>query len=103
MVTRVLTRSRSAANGCKLNRYHGEEFIYVLSGRVEVHTEYYEPVTLNKGEFIYMDSNMGHTYFAGAECEEACFLQLCLNNATPILDDAFGAISESARLPDCLY
>ena len=43
-----------------LIRHHGEEFIYVLEGTVEVLSEYYEPTVLEAGESIYIDSTMGH-------------------------------------------
>lgn len=48
-----------------------EEFIYVLSGKVVVHTEFYDPVTLDQGQAIYIDSNMGHAYLAATDCYEA--------------------------------
>jgi len=38
----------------------GEEFIFVLSGSVEVHTEEYEPVVLDKGDSMYFDASMPH-------------------------------------------
>jgi len=41
-------------------RHQGEEFVSVLSGRVEVHTEFYAPVVLEAGDSIYFDSGMGH-------------------------------------------
>lgn len=40
----------------------GEEYVYVLSGEVEVHTELYAPVRLKPGESAYFDSNMRHAY-----------------------------------------
>jgi transcriptional regulator with XRE-family HTH domain len=43
-----------------LPRHAGEEFIYVLSGRIEVHTEHYEPISLGLGDSVYFDSSMGH-------------------------------------------
>jgi transcriptional regulator with XRE-family HTH domain len=43
-----------------LPRHAGEEFIYVLSGEVALHTEHYEPVSLAPGDCIYFDSSMGH-------------------------------------------
>lgn len=55
----------------------GEEFIYVLDGVVEVHTEFYDPVILRAGESIYLDSNMGHAYLAAEGCEEATLLGIC--------------------------
>jgi quercetin dioxygenase-like cupin family protein len=34
----------------------------VLSGRLELHTELYEPVLLKAGDSILFDSSMGHHY-----------------------------------------
>jgi transcriptional regulator with XRE-family HTH domain len=45
-----------------LVKHSGEEFIYVLEGEVEVHTELYAPLVLKAGESAYLDSAMGHAY-----------------------------------------
>jgi transcriptional regulator with XRE-family HTH domain len=44
------------------HRHQGQEFLYVLSGRLELHTELYEPVKLETGDSILFDSSMGHHY-----------------------------------------
>jgi len=49
----------------------------VLDGRIEVHTEFYDPVVLEQGESIYIDSQMGHAYVVGDGCEEATVLGMC--------------------------
>lgn len=54
-----------------LVHHAGEEYIYVLRGRVVVVTEFYDPVTLERGQSIYIDSNMGHAYLAAEDCDEA--------------------------------
>lgn len=64
-------RARSTDEFGALVRHSGEEFIYVLSGKVEVQTEFYDPVTLEPGQSLYIDSSMGHAYLAAAGCEEA--------------------------------
>ena len=64
-------RARSLEEFGELVRHPGEEFVYVLSGRIEVHTEFYDPVTLGEGESIYLDSSMGHAYVAAEGCAEA--------------------------------
>lgn len=38
----------------------GEEFIFVLSGKVTLHTEFYAPADLGLGDCAYFDSTMGH-------------------------------------------
>lgn len=41
-------------------RHDGEEFMLVLSGRVELITEVYEPVAMGPGDSAYYDASMGH-------------------------------------------
>ncbi|WP_246155034.1 helix-turn-helix domain-containing protein [Methylobacterium oryzihabitans] len=48
-------------------RHQGEEFLCVLSGRVQVYTEFYEPVVLDQGDSIYFDSKMGHAVISVSE------------------------------------
>jgi transcriptional regulator with XRE-family HTH domain len=69
VVTKI--RARSAEQFGDLVRHSGEEFLYVLRGRVEVQSEFYDPVILEPGQAIYLDSSMGHAYLAAAGCEEA--------------------------------
>src|SRR4030095_863073 len=75
----VLTRIRAKSVGefGELVHHSGEEFIFVLEGRVEIHTEFYDPIVLEAGESIYIDSNMGHAYVAAEGCEEASVLGVC--------------------------
>lgn len=47
-----------------LKRHEGEEFLYVLSGTLELHTEYYEPARLEAGDSAYLDAALGHAYVA---------------------------------------
>lgn len=69
----VITKIRAASQEefGELVRHAGEEFIYVLKGRVVVHTEFYDAVTLDEGQSIYIDSAMGHAYLTAAGCNEA--------------------------------
>lgn len=60
----------------KLVEHQGEEFIYVLEGAIEVHLQFYTPVTLTVGQSIYIDSTMGHAYTA-KDCESALVLAIC--------------------------
>lgn len=51
----------------------GEEFFYVLSGAVELHTDSYEPVRLDSGDSVYFDSGMQHAVISVSE-EDAIVL-----------------------------
>lgn len=75
VLTRV--RAKSLQEFGALVRHSGEEYIYVLEGRAEVHTEFYDPVVLEAGESAYIDSSMGHAYVAAPGCEEAVLLGVC--------------------------
>jgi transcriptional regulator with XRE-family HTH domain len=59
--------ARSIEEFGDLIRHPGQEFVFVLEGKIIVHTEFYQPVTLARGQTIYIDSNMGHAYLAGAK------------------------------------
>lgn len=74
-VTRI--RARSVEEFGELVHHPGEEYIYVLQGPVEIHTEFYEPIVLQTGESIYIDSTMGHAYVAPEGHDEALVLGVC--------------------------
>ncbi|WP_010165063.1 helix-turn-helix domain-containing protein [Sphingomonas sp. PAMC 26617] len=69
VITKI--RAKSEEQFGKLVHHAGEEYIYVLSGRIVVNTEFYDPVTLDEGQSIYIDSSMGHAYLAAEGCDEA--------------------------------
>ena len=94
-------RAKSVAEFGELVRHSGEEFIYVLDGAVEVHTEFYDPVVLHAGESIYIDSNMGHAYIAAEGCDEALVLAVCSSADEGLLESLYSlhGDGEAAR-PD---
>lgn len=69
VITKI--RAKTAEQFGDLVRHAGEEYIYVLKGRIVVNTEFYDPVILEEGQSIYIDSSMGHAYVAAEGCEEA--------------------------------
>ena len=84
LLTRI--RAHSASEFGDLVRHQGEEFIYVLEGRIEVHSEYYDPVLLETGQSIYLDSSMGHAYVVGEGCAEALVLGVCSSAEENLMD-----------------
>jgi transcriptional regulator with XRE-family HTH domain len=48
--------------GDRLVQHVGEEFVYVLKGVIEIHTEHYQPIRLRVGDSAYFDSQMAHAY-----------------------------------------
>lgn len=43
-------------------RHSGEEFVYVLSGSVDVHFDTGQVIHLGRGDSLYFDSRIGHAY-----------------------------------------
>ena len=84
----ILTRIRahSAHEFGELVHHQGEEFIYVLEGRIEVHSEFYDPVTLDVGQGIYIDSSMGHAYVVAEGFDEALVLGVCSSADDGLMD-----------------
>jgi transcriptional regulator with XRE-family HTH domain len=62
MVGRV--QARSVEEFGEFVHHPGEEFVYVLEGKLELHTHVYAPVLLEEGDSIYFDSDMAHAYIA---------------------------------------
>lgn len=58
LITKITARSIDEFPA--LLRHEGEEFMYVVAGEVELHTELYEPTRLRQGDGCYFDSSMGH-------------------------------------------
>lgn len=89
-------RAHSTDEFGELVRHSGEEFIYVLSGKVEVQTEFYDPVTLEPGQSLYIDSSMGHAYLAATGCEEAEVLAV-MSSADEELMESLLTLHEEQR------
>lgn len=65
IITEVKARSRAEFGD--LLRHPGEEYVLVLEGELELHSELYAPVRLQAGDSIYFDSNMAHGYVAAGD------------------------------------
>lgn len=95
VLTRI--RAKSVEDFGELVRHSGEEFIYVIEGRIVVHTEFYDPVTLEQGGSIYIDSNMGHAYVVAAGNDEALILGVCSSADEGLMASLMNLQSEKER------
>jgi transcriptional regulator with XRE-family HTH domain len=62
MITTV--DARSLEDWGPFSRHEGEEWIYVLSGGIALHTEFYAPLVMKPGDSVYIDAGMGHAMVA---------------------------------------
>ena len=68
-------KARSVEELGGLVRHSGEEFLYVLSGSMELHSDLYAPLPMAAGDSVYFDSGMAHGY---VRTSEACrVLSVC--------------------------
>ncbi len=74
-ISRIKTRALSEFEDWV--RHRGEEFMFVLRGEVELHTEHYRPLRLGAGDSAYYDSGMGHLCISVSD-EDATVLWVSL-------------------------
>jgi transcriptional regulator with XRE-family HTH domain len=69
-----------------LVRHGGEEYLYVLRGAMELHSDLYAPLPLGPGDSIYFDSGMAHGYVRTSE-EPCTVLAVCAGQGIQQLAD----------------
>jgi transcriptional regulator with XRE-family HTH domain len=67
MPYRACIRARSIDEFDGWVRHDGEEFLYVLTGVIMLYTEFYEPMTMRRGDSAYYDASMGHNVVSCSE------------------------------------
>lgn len=66
LYVRATIRTRTLDEQAPWRKHPGQEFLYVLSGTLTLHTEAYLPLVLESGDSIAFDSSMGHKYVASS-------------------------------------
>jgi transcriptional regulator with XRE-family HTH domain len=97
IITRI--RAKSLEEFGELVRHEGEEVVYVIKGRIIVHTEYYDPVVIDEGELIYIDSTMGHAYLVAEGCDEAVTLGVCSAEDEHLAKELMSLLGEAVETP----
>ena len=72
-----------------LVRHSGEEYLYILTGHMELHSDLYAPLPLGPGDSIYFDSGMAHAYVRTSE-EPCRVLAVCAGQGIQHLAGAAG-------------
>lgn len=82
----------------QLSRRSGEEFVYVLEGKIAVHTECYSPMMIEVGQGIYLNSSMSHAFLA-RDCDEALVLTVFSGDNTDLFDQLVTLADAELRRP----
>ncbi|TGS14278.1 XRE family transcriptional regulator [Mesorhizobium sp. M2E.F.Ca.ET.209.01.1.1] len=90
MIPLVMTiRTREVPPRANWSVHDGEEFIFVVSGELELHTSLYSPLVLKAGDSAYIDSTMGHAFVSRSE-DDAVMLSVCLTERLQFNDEVVG-------------
>jgi transcriptional regulator with XRE-family HTH domain len=95
VITKI--RADSVEQFGDLSHHVGEEFVYVLKGKVVVATEFYDPVILSEGQSIYIDSSMGHAYLTAEGCDEAEVLGIMSSDHDELMQELLNIHEEQKR------
>jgi len=76
---RVTVGARTVEASGGWRRHPGEEFLHVMSGVLELHTEHYETMRLGPGDSILFDATMPHAYVAAGDGD----VVLLMSNTIP--------------------
>ena len=88
-------QARSVEELGGLVRHAGEEYLYVLNGTMELHSDLYAPLPLGPGDSVYFDSGMAHGYVRTSD--RCTVLSVC---AGPGIQQLAGAAGKSWRLTE---
>jgi transcriptional regulator with XRE-family HTH domain len=69
-------KARSLQDAGEFHRHDGEEFVFVVTGELELHSESYTPLNLRAGDSVYFDSGMAHAYVSVGK-ERCKILSIC--------------------------
>ncbi|HVI05450.1 MAG TPA: XRE family transcriptional regulator [Sphingomicrobium sp.] len=89
-------QARSVAELGGLVRHSGEEYLYVLKGTMELHSDLYAPLRLGPGDSVYFDSGMAHCYIRIGN-ERCTVLSVCAGAG---IQQLAGAAGKSWRLTE---
>jgi len=89
-------QARSVEELGGLVRHAGEEYLYVIRGHMELHSDLYAPLALAPGDSIYFDSGMAHGYVR-TSAEPCTVLAVC---AGPGIQQLAVAAGKSWRLTE---
>jgi transcriptional regulator with XRE-family HTH domain len=73
---RAKIKARERLEWDELPAHEGEEWVFVLSGQVTLHSEHYEPLELRQGDSVYFDSRSGHALVSDGD-EDADVIWVC--------------------------
>lgn len=89
-------QARSVEELGGLVRHAGEEYLYIIRGTMELHSDLYAPLPLGPGDSVYFDSGMAHGYVR-TSAQKCTVLSVCAGAG---IQQLAGAAGKSWRLTE---
>jgi transcriptional regulator with XRE-family HTH domain len=90
-MNRAFLRARIKQHGdtasVPFRRHPGQEFLYVISGTLELQTEAYAPLRLDEGDSVVFDSDMGHRYVSISDPDTVILIEMDIDNYSTSIED----------------
>jgi len=83
---RGVVKARKFNPNLPWHKHQGQEFIHVLRGTLELHTEHYAPLILKTGDSTLFDSSMGHHYVSKGRTNGEILITMSLEGYENITD-----------------
>jgi len=83
---RGVVKARKFNPNLPWHKHQGQEFIHVLRGTLELHTEHYAPLILKTGDSTLFDSSMGHHYVSKGRTNAEILITMSLEGYENITD-----------------
>ena len=83
---RGVVKARKFNPNLPWHKHQGQEFIHVLRGTLELHTEHYAPLILKTGDSTLFDSSMGHHYVSKGRTNAEILITMSLQGYENIAD-----------------
>lgn len=75
---KAIIKSHQFETSTNWHSHNGEEFLYILKGKLELHSKAYEPIILSEGDSILFDASINHQYVSISDQDVECLISFSL-------------------------
>ncbi len=84
---RAVVKAKAIDIDLPWHRHKGQEFVHVLRGVLELHSEQQPPLTLKVGDSIFFDASVGHRYISKGQINAEILITMSLNGYENVVDN----------------
>ena len=84
---RAVVKAEAVDINLPWHRHKGQEFVHVLRGVLELHSEQQPPLTLKVGDSVFFDASVGHRYISKGQINAEILITMSLNGYENVVDN----------------